>query len=298
MGNTFSGAPLRLCGRWLPGREQPDRRADPGRSQLHHRYGHLEQRGLPRRLRGADRRRDRHGRREQPDRDHARRHGAGPPRLDRRDPDFDGENHDTTIRNNRIAGDPRVGRPSSVPGVPIGAAIRIDGSGCGVSIVGNKIGLNAIDRAGAGQHHRDRDVALVDYRSGVQNVVIGGSAPGEGNEIAGHLVAGISVANTFSGVRISGNSIHDNGDIGIDLVTPGFQYGVTAQRPRRWRHRRQRTAELPRADLGRRAPAPAPPSKAPSTASPTRRSPSSSLPARPAIPPATARARPTWAPRP
>lgn len=67
--------------------------------------------------------------------------------------------------------------------------------------------------------------------SGVQNVVIGGTAAGNGNEIAGHLDSGISVANTFSGVRITGNSIHDNGGIGIDLVTPLFENGVTPNDP-------------------------------------------------------------------
>lgn len=75
-------------------------------------------------------------------------------------------------------------------------------------------------------------IATLNYYLGaVQNVVIGGSAPGEGNEIAGHLVSGISVANTSSGVLISGNSIHDNGSLGIDLINDAFGTGVTPNDP-------------------------------------------------------------------
>ncbi len=65
----------------------------------------------------------------------------------------------------------------------------------------------------------------------VQDVTIGGPNPDDGNEIAGHLVNGLVVVNPVVGVRISGNSIHDNGGIGIDLVTSGLQYGVTLNDP-------------------------------------------------------------------
>ena len=140
---------------------------------------------------------------------------------------LEGENYDTTIRGNRIAGilGHRIG---TYPGV-LGTAINIYGAGGGVLIVGNKIGLNANDEPVLGSV---TGIATTNYYLGpVQDVVIGGSAASEGNEIAGHLDAGISVANTFSGVFISANSIHDNAGIGIDLVTPEFQYGVTPNDP-------------------------------------------------------------------
>ena len=63
------------------------------------------------------------------------------------------------------------------------------------------------------------------------DVRIGGAAPGEANEIAGQRLAGISVSNTYSGVRIERNSIHDNGSLGIDLLTDGFVTGVTPNDP-------------------------------------------------------------------
>ncbi len=140
---------------------------------------------------------------------------------------FEGENHDTLIRNNRIAGilGHRIG---PYPGV-LGTAISIYGTGSGISILGNAIGLNANNEPVLGSV---TGIATANYYLGpVQNVVIGGSAPGEGNEIAGHLGTGISVANTFSGVRISGNSIHDNGGLGIDLINSGFLTGVTTNDP-------------------------------------------------------------------
>ncbi len=136
---------------------------------------------------------------------------------------FDGEHHDTVIRNNRIAGilGHKIG---PYPGV-LGTAISVYGTGDGVSIVGNAIGLNANDEPVLGSV---TGIATTNYYLGpVQDVVIGGSAPGEGNEIAGHLGSAISVGNTFSGVRIAGNSIHDNGGLGIDLITNDFQTGVT-----------------------------------------------------------------------
>jgi hypothetical protein len=101
--------------------------------------------------------------------------------------------------------------------------------GSGVTIVGNKIGLNANDQPVLGSV---TGIMTANYYLGpVQNVVIGGTTAGEGNEIAGHLLTGISVANTYPSVRILGNSIHDNGGLGIDLITDGFATGVTPNDP-------------------------------------------------------------------
>lgn len=139
---------------------------------------------------------------------------------------FDTENYDTTIYNNRIAGIRAIAVPPHAPSYPVGTAIQIHGEGSGITITGNKIGLNANDQPVLGSVTGIETVHFF-YPVGVQNVVIGGLAAGEGNEIAGHLRTGVSIANTYSGVRISGNSIHDNGGLGIDLVTDAFVYGVT-----------------------------------------------------------------------
>ncbi|MCC6675927.1 MAG: right-handed parallel beta-helix repeat-containing protein [Phycisphaerales bacterium] len=136
---------------------------------------------------------------------------------------FDGEHHDTVVRNNRIAGILGHGIGPHYDGWLVGTAISVYGAGGGVSIVGNAIGLNADDEPVLGSV---TGITATNYYLGpVQDVTI------EGNEIAGHLQSGIAVGNTFSGVRISGNSIHDNGGIGIDLVTSDFKYGVTPNDP-------------------------------------------------------------------
>ncbi len=140
---------------------------------------------------------------------------------------FDAENHNSTIRGNRIAGilGRRIG---TYPGV-VGTAIAIGGFGSGIQIVGNTIGLDANGSPSLGSV---TGIGTQNYYLGpVQNIVIGGSTASSGNEIAGHLLSGVSVANTLSGVRISGNSIHDNGGLGIDLIDNGFQTGVTPNDP-------------------------------------------------------------------
>jgi hypothetical protein len=138
---------------------------------------------------------------------------------------FEGENHDTTIRNNRIAGILGHGIGPHFDGWLVGTAINVYGAGSGVFIVGNAVGLNANDEPVLGSV---TGITTTNYYLGpVQDVGIGGPEAGDGNDIAGHLLSGVSVANTFSGVRISGNSIHDNGSLGIDLITAAFQTGVT-----------------------------------------------------------------------
>ena len=139
---------------------------------------------------------------------------------------FDTENYDTTIRNNRIAGILAWVVPPHSQAYQVGSAIELNGAGSGVTIVGNKIGLNADDEPVLGSVTGISTVHFF-YPNGIQNVVIGGAAAGEGNEIAGHLDTGISVAYTYSGVRITGNSVHDNGGLGIDLITDLFEAGVT-----------------------------------------------------------------------
>lgn len=133
--------------------------------------------------------------------------------------------HDTIIRNNRIAGIKAIGQYPHCGGFIYGTGIRIDGTGSNVTITGNSIGLNANGDPVLGGVE---GITILNYFQGpMVGVTIGGTAPGEGNEIAGHSYVGVLVNNTLQDVSISGNSIHDNGGLGIDLITTGFTYGVT-----------------------------------------------------------------------
>ena len=58
----------------------------------------------------------------------------------------------------------------------------------------------------------------VTHKLTMTGVVVGGSLPGDGNEVAGHVLNGILVGRDTQGVRLAGNSVHDNGALGIDLV--------------------------------------------------------------------------------
>src|SRR6185436_15708962 len=62
-------------------------------------------------------------------------------------------------------------------------------------------------------------------------VVIGGIAAGEANVIANNRTTAIKVVNSADGVAMRGNSIHDNGGLGIDLVDGFGPGGVTPNDP-------------------------------------------------------------------
>lgn len=140
---------------------------------------------------------------------------------------FSGTNVDTVVRGNRIAGILGHGQGPHANGLLFGWAILVAGSGSGLELVGNTIGLDANGQPTLGS------VWGIDIGNPVTNVWfgsdvrIGGSAPGEGNEIAGHSFNGITVGRNAQEVRIEGNSIHDNGWLGIDLIPSGYGYGVT-----------------------------------------------------------------------
>ncbi len=142
---------------------------------------------------------------------------------------FDGENRDVIVRENRVAGVRALAVPSHGPSFYMGTAISITGTGAGVIMTGNQIGLDANDQPTLGSV---TGIATANYYLGpLTGLVIGGIGAGEGNEIAGHLGAGITLANSYSGVSIRGNSIHDDGGLGIDLVAASFATGVTPNDP-------------------------------------------------------------------
>jgi hypothetical protein len=75
------------------------------------------------------------------------------------------------------------------------------------------------------------DVANNVSASNYTGIQIGGAAPGEGNVVAGHLFNGLTVGRLPGSVRVSGNSVHSNGWLGIDLIPSGYGYGVTPNDP-------------------------------------------------------------------
>ena len=92
----------------------------------------------------------------------------------------------------------------------------LDGAGTDGNIVqGNYIGTDATGAAGL-----PNDFAGISVAFAADDNVIGGTASGEGNTVAFNTNEGVVV---FEGVgnEISGNSIHSNGGIGIDLNGDG-----------------------------------------------------------------------------
>ncbi len=86
---------------------------------------------------------------------------------------LESENYQTVIRNNRIAGILSIAVPPHAPSYFVGTGIQVGGTGSGVSIVGNKIGLNANNEPVLGSV---TGISLLNYYLGpVQNVTIGGA---------------------------------------------------------------------------------------------------------------------------
>lgn len=140
---------------------------------------------------------------------------------------FEGENYDTVIRNNRIAGILGHGQGPHHAGQLFGWAILVGGGGDGITLAGNTIGLNAADEPVLGSVW-GIDVGNVSTSpSTVSDIQIGGALPGEGNVVAGHIFNGITVGHDVPQVRISGTATYANGWLGIDLIPSGYGYGVT-----------------------------------------------------------------------
>ena len=133
---------------------------------------------------------------------------------------FKSENQGVIVRDNLIAGILGIGTWPHYVGEVFGTAIYLEGTGGGHRIQGNTIGLNANGEPLLGS------VTGIDLGSfnyfGLTDVQVGGPNPGEGNIIAGHLGNGIVVGRDGEQLRITGNSIHGNGALGIELV-PAFE---------------------------------------------------------------------------
>lgn len=132
---------------------------------------------------------------------------------------FESYNENTIIRNNRIAGILGHGQGPHHAGELYGRAILVAGSGSGVTIENNTIGLNALDEPVLGSV-TGIDVGN-DAASTVTDITI------QNNVIAGHLFNGVTIGHDVSQARLSGNQIYDNNELGIDLVPTDYGYGVT-----------------------------------------------------------------------
>ncbi len=125
-----------------------------------------------------------------------------------------------------------------------GGGIRVNGPMTGTIIQSNLIG---VDVAGGDLGNGADGIEL--QVAGINGNLIGGTGAGEGNTIANAGLAGVRVPAGSTGNSILGNSILGNNGLGIDLFGVA---GVTPNDAGRRRLRRQRPAELPRAEGCRR----------------------------------------------
>jgi hypothetical protein len=134
-------------------------------------------------------------------------------------------NEDVLIKDNLISGILGVGIGPHHAGQLFGRGILASGSGDGLTVVGNVIGpdVNGDPTLGAvwGLDLGDP----VTHPLSMTGIVI------EDNEIAGHILNGVTVGRNTGAVRLTANSIHDNGWLGIDLIPSGYGYGVSPNDP-------------------------------------------------------------------
>jgi hypothetical protein len=141
---------------------------------------------------------------------------------------LEGENHNVVVRGNRIAGIYAEGHGPHYLGIRVGWAILVQGSGDGLDLLGNTIGLDGNDQPRLGSVY-GIDVGAVTSANGTMTGVrIGGDSANDGNVIAGNRQTGIVVGRTTSGVLMRSNSMFGNVGLGIDLVADDFARGVSA----------------------------------------------------------------------
>lgn len=117
------------------------------------------------------------------------------------------------IRNNLISGIRKQGT-NHYAGTLFGIGIAASGPATNITIQGNLIGTDA---TGTTSVWNARGIVFDWFQGYPQGGIIGGTNPGEANVIAFSFAGGIYLGSGVGGVRVSGNSIHSNGLIGIDL---------------------------------------------------------------------------------
>jgi hypothetical protein len=134
----------------------------------------------------------------------------------------------TVVRGNLIAGLRTVGA-NHYAGQVFGEAIHVGAINrdCETTTIeGNTIGL-AADGLTPIPTYRGILVSPFTALRSVRGTHVGGVLEGQGNEIAAVETQGILVHSLVSGVTIRGNSIHDNGALGIDLTPSSGGAGLT-----------------------------------------------------------------------
>jgi hypothetical protein len=126
--------------------------------------------------------------------------------------------------NNNTIGGPNPGSANVISGNVIG--IELDSDSVGNRVEGNLIGTTA-----SGNSPLGNDTWGIEVGVDSSHYLIGGTSPGEGNVIANNGQGGILIGHDdfgspppISGNSILGNSIYNNGGLGIDL---GLDGGVT-----------------------------------------------------------------------
>ncbi len=122
--------------------------------------------------------------------------------------------------NTRIGGSALLGIGNVISGNSFEGIYVFDVSTTGTIVQGNRIGTNAAGTAGIGNGYAG--FATDTSATGTQ---VGGINPGEGNTIAFNVFPGVGLAGASTTATIVGNSIHSNGQLGIDL---GYDGLVTA----------------------------------------------------------------------
>ena len=134
---------------------------------------------------------------------------------------FDSQNENVMVRDNLISGILGHGQGPHHAGQLFGRGILVSGTVTGAAITGNTIGpdINGDPLLGS--------VWGVDLGDPVTHPLSGSGLVLTDNEIAGHRLNGVTVGRLTTAARLSGNSIHDNGWLGIDLIPSGYGYGVS-----------------------------------------------------------------------
>ncbi len=132
------------------------------------------------------------------------------------------------IRNNLISGI-AVNGFNHYAGQRFGTAVAVMGNSNGTVIQGNRIGTNA---AGTGPVPNHDGVAFSFWPATTPGALtVGGTLPGQGNTIAFNETIGVGVQAVITKARITGNSIHSNGSLGIDLYAFGSLPGAMGVSP-------------------------------------------------------------------
>ncbi|TAJ17938.1 MAG: right-handed parallel beta-helix repeat-containing protein [Planctomycetota bacterium] len=126
----------------------------------------------------------------------------------------------TIVRNNLISGIVVPGAGPHYAGQTFGAGIQLYGMGSGTRIEGNRIGTDATGQQPLANYYGIRDASFPGSAPAF-DTRIGGALPGQANTIAFNQQAGVFLTTSIQGVRVSSNSIHSNGLLGIDLFPAG-----------------------------------------------------------------------------